>query len=133
MNRLSSYSIYAFFCFPVLPIAVIYDNYEDILKLNAFGIFLAVFSLAVTSYFCFFLSRSKRVFNENTSLYIYNLFSDKRVVLNKANVGGVRKYMFPTPLIWQILYYDENNNAKYVYFIRNALCPNFDDIVEQFN
>jgi hypothetical protein len=133
MNRLSSYSIYAFFCFPVLPIAVIYYNYSDILKVNSNGVFSTVFCLAAISYFSFFLSRSKRVFYENTSLYVYNLFSEKKIVLNKANVGGIGKYMFLTPLIWKILYYDENNNAKYVYFIRNALCPNFDDIVEQFN
>jgi F0F1-type ATP synthase assembly protein I len=73
------------------------------------------------------------VFYKDSTLYIYDLFSSKTILLNKDIVGGLSSYLPLSVFIYKIVYYDANNNAKYIYFIKNFLCSDFDAIIDEFN
>src|ERR1700739_1470101 len=105
MKRLSSYSIYLLFGFPLLPLTVIYFNMNDILKGNVGSIFVVLVFLGISAWFVFFLSRSRRVFYKESSIYIYNLFSKQFKVIDKDNIGGVWPLVSLNPTIYTLVYY----------------------------
>ena len=88
------------------------------------------FVLALVSYWMFIVSRSKRVYYKETSLYIYDLFSSKVIVLTKAEIGGIFK-LTPLSGFYKIVFYDDNNNAKSIYFSQNQWLSGFSDIIDE--
>ena len=133
MKRLSSYFIYLLFSFPILPLSVIYFNFNDILKGSAGSIFIVVVFLSITGWFVFFLSRARRVFYKDSSIYAYRLFSKEFMVIDKDNIGGISPFLPLNPSIYALLYYNDKKDAKYIYFIRNPFCSDFSNILDEFN
>ena len=133
MDRLSSFAIYLIIGGMLLfPVVVITDNVDFILKPTAGTAFISILFLGLGVWFVFFINRSKRVYYKDSSLYIYNLFSRNFIIVNKDNCS-VERFLFYDPNIWKITYYNENKDAKYVYFIRNLLCDDFNDIIDKLN
>ncbi len=116
----------------LFPVVVITDNVDFILKPTAGTAFISILFLGLGVWFVFFINRSKRVYYKDSSLYIYNLFSRNFIIVNKDNCS-VERFLFYDPNIWKITYYNENKDAKYVYFIRNLLCDDFNDIIDKLN
>jgi len=134
MKRLSSLLIYiVILAMPLVPIELFYYNIDAVWHPTPGIIFIFILFLAVAFYFIFFINRSKRVYYNGTSLYIYNLFSSSLVTINKHNIGSIERILFFDPNFWKIAYYDENQNAKYAYFIRNFLCDDFNTIIDEIN
>lgn len=84
-------------------------------------------------YWLFTFRRWKKVYYERGALYIYNIFSNDPIVVQKENIGGINKLMFYNPRFYKIVYYDGNEDAKYVYFQRNWFLDDFTDIIYKLN
>ena len=89
--------------------------------------------LPIMLYWLFTFRRWKKVYYERGALYIYDLFSNDPIVVHKDNIGGINRIMFYDPRFYKIVYYDENKDAKYVYFQRNWFLDDFTDILDKLN
>jgi len=132
MKRLSSYAIYLFVPSPFAPIFILIESWELVIKGDGDSLLGLILFCFFAIYFIYVLSKSKRVFYKDGSLYVYGLFSNKMKILTKENVGGIETFFPFSPLIWRIVYYNENKNRKVIFFIRNAFCGNFAEIVDEF-
>jgi hypothetical protein len=132
MKRLSSYAIYIYVLVPLAPIFVLIESWDSIRKGEGDSILAVIVTFSFAIYFIYVLSRSKRVFYKEGNLYVYELFSNKMKILSKDNIGVIETFFPFSPFIWRIVYYNENMDRKVIFLIRNALCDNFDDIVEEF-
>ena len=78
--------------------------------------------------------RCKRVYYKDSSLYRYEPFSKKHIVVDKDEIGGINKILFYDPRFFKLVYYDDNKNSHYVYFSRNWwLLDDFNDIIKKIN
>jgi len=132
MKRLHSYfGLYAFvFGAPIFSLAIIILACifaADVIWES----FIPV--VPIMLYWLFTFRRWKKVYYERGSLYIYNLFSKSPIIVHKADIGGINKLMFYDPRFYKIVFYNENKEAKYVYFQRNWFLNDFSEIVEKFN
>jgi hypothetical protein len=84
-------------------------------------------------YWLFTFRRWKKVYYEGESLYIYNLFSNDPIVVHKENLDGINRLMFYDPRFYKIVYYDENKDAKFIYFQRNWFLDDFTGIIDKLN
>jgi hypothetical protein len=84
-------------------------------------------------YWLFTFRRWKKVYYERGALYIYNIFSNDLIVVHKDNIGGINRIMFYDPRFYKIVYYDENKDAKSIYFQRNWFLDDFTDIIDKLN
>lgn len=117
---------------PLAPIFVLIESWDSIRKGEGDSILAVIVTFSFAIYFIYVLSRSKRVFYKEGNLYVYELFSNKMKILSKDNIGVIETFFPFSPFIWRIVYYNENMDRKVIFLIRNALCDNFDDIVEEF-
>jgi uncharacterized protein YuzE len=84
-------------------------------------------------YWLFTFRRWKRVYYDADSLYIYDIFSNNHIVVHKRDIGGVNRIMTYDPRFYKIVYYDVNNDAKYVNFQRNWFLSDFGEIIDKLN
>jgi len=84
-------------------------------------------------YWLFTFRRWKKVYYDRGSLYIYNIFSKAPLIVHKENIGGVNKLMFYDPRFYKIVFYDENKDAKYVYFQKNLFLSDFSETIDKLN
>lgn len=84
-------------------------------------------------YWLFTFRRWKKVYYERGALYIYNPFSNDPIIVHKDNIGGINRLMFYDPRFYKIVYYDENKDAKYVYFQRNWFLDDFSNIIDKLS
>ncbi|HEY9001145.1 MAG TPA: hypothetical protein VIM89_07320 [Mucilaginibacter sp.] len=89
--------------------------------------------LPMMLYWLFTFRHWKKIYYENESLYIYNVFSKEPIVVQKENIGGINKVIFYNPNFYKLVYYDENKDAKYVYFYRNGALDDFSDLIDKIN
>jgi len=132
MTRLYSYAgLYGFILgIPVFSLSVII--LACIFAIDEIRIsFIPVVPLML--YWLFTFRRWKKVYYESGSLYIYNLFSNNPTIVHKGDIGGINKLMFYDPRFYKITFYDENKDAKYVYFQRNWFLDDFSDIIDKLN
>ena len=122
--------LYSFvFGLPIFSlVAVVFWMYPDGLIMPVW-----VLVLPLILYWLFTFRRWKKVCYEHGALYIYNVFSNDPIVVQKENIGGVNRLMFYDPRFYKIVYYDENKDAKYVYFQRNSFLSDFNDIIDKLN
>ncbi|MGZ3755583.1 MAG: hypothetical protein ACXVAY_08095 [Mucilaginibacter sp.] len=132
MKRLYSYAgLYGFvFGAPIFSIVIII-----LVCIFAIGeISIACIPVVpIMLYWLFTFRRWKKVYYERGSIYIYNIFSKNQTIVHKEDIGGINKLMFYDPRFYKIVFYDENKDAKYVYFQRNWLLNDFSDIIDKFN
>ena len=131
MTRLySDTGLYGFlFGPPILSlVAIVFWMYSDGLIMP-----ILILVLPLIMYWLFTFRRWKKVSYEKGSLYIYNPFSNEPIVVHKENIGGINRLMFYDPRFYKLVYYDENKDAKYVYFQRNRFLDDFSDIIDKIN
>ncbi|MBS1530591.1 MAG: hypothetical protein JSU01_09810 [Bacteroidetes bacterium] len=136
LKRLSSYIVYLIFAMPLVviigaPFAVMYEG------MPWAATFIFVLPLGFWGYF---ISKSKRVYYQDNSLYAYDLFSNNHRVITKDQLGSIERWSMVNDLIsqrlsnaYRILYYDENNNDKKIYFYGNWFLSDFNTIIDQLN
>jgi hypothetical protein len=88
---------------------------------------------AMMMYWLFTFRRWKKVYYERGSLYIQDVFSSNQIIVHKENIGSINRLMSYDPRFYKIVYYDENKDAKSVYFQRNLFLSNFSDIIDKLN
>jgi len=115
-----------------MPVFVALGSWDEIIKGQGDSILAVIFYFRLGIYFSYMLWRSKRVFYKEGNLYVCELFSNKMKALIKENVGAVETFFPYSPFIWRIVYYNENQDRKIIFFIKNALCDNFANIVDEF-
>jgi hypothetical protein len=133
MIRLYSYyGLYSFLLIPpvsAVGITIWAININD----KATLIMYSIMASLVLLFWLVTFRRCKRVYYENTSLYIYGPFSKENIIVRKDNIGGINRILSYDPRFYKIIYYDDNNDAHYVYFQRNWLLSNFNDIIDKLN
>ena len=77
--------------------------------------------------FIFIYIKFKRVYLKNSSLYIYDLFSNKHDIVTKQNLIGIGRFIPFNPFGYKISFVDDNGRTKTVYFIRNLFIFNMND------
>lgn len=128
MKKLYSYLMYVWFI--VSPIGFIFfaisinRHYEFTIKY-----FLSNDLIVVILLFLIFYTyiKYKRVYLKNSSLYIYNLFSNKYAVVTKQNLVSIGRFIPFEPFSYKISYIDENNNTKTIYFMKNLFIFNMQE------
>lgn len=112
----------------VLLINIIYGIivYKETLTLSIIMI------VTWASIYFLFVSRFRRVYYERSLIYVYDLFSKKSVVLTQENIISIRLFAYNLPLIYVIFYYNGKGNKRYLIFLRNMLCKDFNKIVNEF-
>jgi hypothetical protein len=130
MKRLSSYFAYGFIFFVPPAIALsIYLLSRDM----TLSVYISIPVVIILSWWGFVLYNTKRIYMKGSIVYIYSLFSNKHTIINKDRYGEINKVLFYDPNFYCLLYYDDNNNGKNIYFMRNYLLDNFTDIIEELN
>jgi hypothetical protein len=129
MKRLSSYFIYLFIV--VMPLGIIPLIISDGFTRDDMQGYCIYLSLII--FLIFVTYHSKRVFYKNSSIYLYNLFSNKFSIINKEKIGGIDRLISYDPNSYKLLYYDDENNVKYIYFIRNNSLGDFSNIIDEIN
>jgi len=84
-------------------------------------------------FWLFVFRRSKKVYYERGSLYIYDIFSSIPTIVHKDNIGSIDRVLFYDPRLFNLVFYDENKDAKYVYFSRNWFLSDFSEIIDKLN
>ena len=132
MKRLSSYLGLYFnvLGFPIFFIAII-ATVSTIAReaLAPASVFLAIVILV----WLFTFRRWKGVYYKDGAIYIYDVFSNTPTVIEKDNIGEIIKPFGFGPNYYKLLYYDENKDAKYVWFQRNFWLDDFKDIISKIN
>jgi hypothetical protein len=129
MKRLSSYAIYLFIVGG--PILIIYQIISDRLEFPRTPIGPDCGFLAFLIYLIFVALNTKRVIYKNSSIYLYNLFSNKFSIIYKEKIGSIKRLITFDPTSYKLLYYDDENNAKYIYFMRNFFLDDFNNIIDE--
>src|SRR6185437_6130405 len=132
MIRLSSYSVYLWtFIAPVFFIGLI-----NFIITNNDSIYFALFFLPVLTYWGYLIYQSRRIYYKDGELYLYNLFSKKFVVVKKDKFGSIDKSntsLLGNTGTYKLTYYDDENNAKYVFFSINNFIDNAEEIINKLN
>jgi len=133
MKRLSSNLIYLTAITPIVGLVGLITEYiNGDLRGSNFMLFIIVFA-SVFAYLIYYISKSRRVYVKDSTLYIYSLFSNKHFIIDKDKFGNIERTQFMNFSHYQVLYYDDANNDKYIYFLKNWLLFDFSDIVDQLN
>src|SRR5471030_327144 len=132
MKRLSSYLMYIYVPAPLAPVFILMGSWDLVIEKDGGTILGIILFCFIAIYIVYILSRSKRVYYKEGDLYVYGLFSNKMKILTKDYIGAVETFFPFSPFFWRIVYYNENMDRKVIYFIRNALCDNFDGTVSEF-
>jgi len=127
--RLSSNGVYLTFVIPLVvivfvPIGVVFEGMAPL--------FSFVFLVPI-GFWIYFISKARRVYYQDSSLYCYNLFSNKLQIITKDRLGNVDRWRVLDATNYKILYYDDDNNARTIYFMKNWFLPSFDTILDQLN
>ena len=130
MKRLYSYLTYV--SVGLLPLAFIFFTISmnrhfklTITYLLSNDLIVLIFLLAIIYSYI----KVKRVYIKNASLYIYNIFSNKHVIVNKQNLVSIGRFLPLDPLSYKISYVDENNKIRTAYFIKNLFILNMSDAI----
>jgi hypothetical protein len=131
MTRLYSYLTYI--SLGLFPIAFIFFA----INMNQHFKFTLQYFLSNDLILLIFLSaviyiyiKFKRVYVKSSELYIYSLFSDKHIILNKQNLVSIGRFIPFDPFSYKIIYADEDGNTKTVYFIKDVFIFNMKNILE---
>jgi hypothetical protein len=138
MKRLSSYGVYllgAVFPFAIIFVVKIFMDYISDPKGNlVIGISMLIVIIGIYLFIIyFFLIKSKRLFYVDSSVYAYNLFSKNFTLINKSKIQFIGRMIYFDPVFWKIIFEDQHGELKSIYFMRNMLNGDFDEIVDELN
>ncbi len=77
--------------------------------------------------------RFKKVYYDNGTIYLYNAFSDDPTIVEKENIAEIRKPGYFSSNYYRLIYYNENKDTKSVWFYRNWLLSDFNQVVDEIN
>ena len=124
MERIHSFLIYPFLVlFPVLLFGAVYSfDYKVTLSTELIGPNLLIIFFA--GLYVFTLMRYKRVYLKNSSLYVFNLFSTKHIVITKKNLVSIGRFVPFDRLNLKIVDIDGQGNSSAAYFMKNIFIWN---------
>ncbi len=135
MTRLFSYITYGlitvYFIASIMTVSIIFQLSGFSLlsgsSLLGIGILLSLAcGLAGIAYW--FYRHCKRVYLNGSSIYLYDLFSNKLEIIYKLQIVDIEFYM-SKPYTYTITYTNSKNEIKSVYFIKSFSIYNMDDII----
>ena len=133
MKKLYSYLIYAglvlsplFFVFFAIDMN---RHFEFTFQYFMTNDLILVIVLVAYSY-C--LLKYKRVYlKDSSSLYIYNLFTNKYTIVTYQNLVSISRFIPLDPFNYKIVYVDSNNKNRTVFFWKDLLIFNFSSILDK--
>ena len=130
MIKLFSYITYGYLIgFFYLPIDITLTIVQQSnFSLAALGLlFILVFSLS--GIFIWYFKSFKRVYLNVSSLYIYELLSNKSTIVYKKQLVTIVPYRLFLPYTYKTTYTSEGNKIKTVYFIKSFSISNIKTII----
>jgi hypothetical protein len=132
MRKLYSYLTYlGLLAFPLFFIFFAIDmnrHFEFTFHYFLMNDLILVIILAACAFAYF---KYKRVYLKNSSLYIYNLFSDKLTVITYQNLVSMGRFIPLDPFNYKIVYVDTNNKTKTVFFFKNVLIFDLSSLLDE--
>ena len=130
MKRLYSYLIYIFLVFfPVFFIAFVINMNQHFRLTIAYFFSNDLIALIALLPFIFICIKVKRVYIKDGELLIYNLFSNKCVVVNKVNLVSIGRFIPLDPFSYKISYVDDGSKTRTIYFTKNLFIFNMSDAI----
>lgn len=75
----------------------------------------------------------KRVYFMNSSLYIYNIFSNKYEIVNRQNLITVGRFIPFDPLSYKISYVNSKGSTKTIIFMKNLFLFDIKGVFEKLD
>jgi hypothetical protein len=69
----------------------------------------------------------------NSSLYIYNIFSNKYEIVNRRNLIIIGRFIPFDPLSYRISYMDQNGRVKTIIFMKNLFLNDMKSVLEKMD
>lgn len=137
MKRLSSYFTYFNLVFSVILVAIAaccaIDTFSNKLDKGAL-IKICVFSFLWSIYAIWYSIKARRVYYDNSYIYIVGLLSNKLSKLEKGQIMGIVKVNnIKSPLSWRLIYNDGHAIDRTAFFVKNFMNYDFDEVVKRFN
>ncbi len=132
MVRLYSYSVYlVIFIIPAFFVVVATLSYGEPNEL-----IYILFYLPIFAFWVYIIYQSKRIYYKGSELYLFNLFSNKVVVVKKDQAASIEKRSFSffrDTGTYKLTYWVSNDKVETIWFAVNGFLDDHDEIMDKIN
>jgi hypothetical protein len=137
MKRLSSYFTYFNLVFSITLVVIAaccaIDTFSNKLDKGTL-VKICVFSFLFAIDAIWYLIKARRVYYDDSCIYICGLLSNKLSKLEREQIKCIIKVTsIRRPLSWKLIYKDDHAVDRTAFFVKNFMNYDFDAVVQRFN